>query len=86
MADLAVRLTPRSGRDALNGLRDGVLQARVRAAPVDGRANDALCRMLAKALGVPPSRVTVVRGHTARDKLVRVDGLTTADAHQRLGV
>ena len=44
----------------------------------------ALTKLVAKALGVPKSRVSVVRGHTARDKLVRVDGLSAADAQKRL--
>jgi uncharacterized protein len=85
--ELPVRLTPRGGRDVIAGVRDdGVLLVRVAAPPVDGRANDALCRVLAKALGVAPSRVSVVRGQTSRDKVVRVDGLEAADAHERLGV
>jgi len=87
MADLTVRLTPRGGRDALTGVRaDGVILARVSAPPVDGKANAALCRLLAKALGVAPSRVSVVRGAGAREKVVRVDGLDAADAHERLGL
>jgi uncharacterized protein (TIGR00251 family) len=84
VADLRVRLTPRADRDAVTGVRDGVVHARVSAPPVDGRANAALERLLAKALGVPPSRVSVVRGQGARDKVVRVDGLQAADAHERL--
>jgi uncharacterized protein YggU (UPF0235/DUF167 family) len=69
------------------GLReDGVLLARVSAPPVDGKANVALCRLLAKALGVPRTSVSVVRGETARDKVVRVDGLSAADARARLGL
>jgi uncharacterized protein (TIGR00251 family) len=85
MADLRVRLTPRGGRDAVMGMRDdGVLLARVSAPPLDGKANAALCKMLAKALAVPRTTVTVVRGQTARDKVVRVDGLDAADALQRL--
>jgi uncharacterized protein len=87
MTDLAVRLTPRGGRDALTGVReDGMILARVSAPPVDGKANEALCRLLAKALGVAPSRVTIVRGQSSRDKVVRVDGLDAADAHERLGL
>jgi uncharacterized protein YggU (UPF0235/DUF167 family) len=86
MADLRIRLTPRArGRDALIGVREGVLTARVSAPPVDGRANAALCRLVAEALSVPPSRAAVVRGHTGRDKLVRVDGVTDADARALLG-
>jgi hypothetical protein len=86
VAELRVRLTPRAGRDALTGLRDGVVQARVAAPPVDGKANDALCRLLAKALGVAPSRVAVVKGQTARQKTVRVDGLGDAEARERLAL
>jgi uncharacterized protein YggU (UPF0235/DUF167 family) len=81
-ADLAVRLTPRADRDRL--LRGDPLRARVTAPPVGGAANMALTTLVAKALGVPKSRVSIVRGHTARDKLVRVDGLTAADAQERL--
>jgi uncharacterized protein len=86
VAELRVRLTPRAGRDALTGLRDGVVQARVAAPPVDGKANDALCRLLAKALGVAPSRVAVVKGQAARQKTVRVDGLGDAEARERLAL
>jgi uncharacterized protein YggU (UPF0235/DUF167 family) len=76
---LAVRLTPKGGRDAIDGietLADGrvVLKARVRAAPADGDANEALCRMLARALGVPRSAVTIAAGATARLKRVAIAG------------
>lgn len=86
MADLSVRLTPRASADRLGPVGpDGVLRARVTAPPVDGRANDALCRLLAKRLGVAPSRVSVVRGLTGRDKVVRVEGLEAAEVLGRLG-
>jgi uncharacterized protein (TIGR00251 family) len=75
VAELRVRLTPRAHRDAIEGVRDGVVLARVRAPPVDGRANAALVKLVAKAAGVPASRVQIVRGHGARDKVVDVDGL-----------
>jgi uncharacterized protein len=85
MADVRVRLTPRAkGRDALTGVRDGTLTARVSAPPVDGRANAALCRLLATALDVPKSRVEVIRGQSAREKLIRVEGATDADVSARL--
>jgi uncharacterized protein YggU (UPF0235/DUF167 family) len=76
---LRVRLTPRGGRDAIEGietLADGsvVLKARVSAAPEKGLANAALEKLLAKALGVPKSSVEVVAGETARLKTVRVAG------------
>ena len=74
-----VRLTPRGGRDALEGaetLSDGgaVLKARVRAAPEKGLANAALEKLLAGALGVPKSAVSVVAGGTSRTKTLKVAG------------
>jgi len=76
---ITVRLTPKGGRDAIEGyetLADGrsVLKVRVRAAPSDGEANAALGRVLARALGVPPSRVDIVGGATSRIKRVEVSG------------
>jgi uncharacterized protein (TIGR00251 family) len=76
---LAVRLTPKGGRDAIGGvelLADGrsVLKVRVRAAPSEGEANDALCRLLAKTVGVPPRDVTLAAGATARVKRLTISG------------
>ncbi|MGA2012634.1 MAG: DUF167 domain-containing protein [Solirubrobacteraceae bacterium] len=70
-----VRLQAHAGRDELVEMRQGVLLARVSAPALEGRANRALCRLLAKQLGVAPSRVTVVRGLRSRDKLVEVEGI-----------
>jgi uncharacterized protein (TIGR00251 family) len=81
-----VRLRPRGKSDELIGARDGVLQARVSAPPVDGKANRALCRLIAKRLGVAPSKVSVVRGEKARDKTVSVEGLDTASVVDVLGL
>jgi uncharacterized protein (TIGR00251 family) len=74
-ATLSVRLRPRGSADALLGVAGGVLQAKVSAPPVDGKANQALCRLIAKRAGVAPSRVSVVRGEKSRDKVVRVEGV-----------
>lgn len=68
---LAVRMTPNGGRDALEGVEiagDGLahLKARVTAMPEKGRANKALIALLAKAIKVPKSKITVVTGETAR--------------------
>jgi uncharacterized protein (TIGR00251 family) len=77
-AEIAIRLQPRASRAAVVGERDGRIVVRVTAAPVDGRANAALCALIAKRAGVPRSRVSVVRGQTARDKVVRVEGADAA--------
>jgi hypothetical protein len=57
---------------------------RVTAPPVDGRANQALCALIAKRAGVAPSRVEVVRGHSARDKVVRIQGVDLATVRNAL--
>jgi len=85
-ARIAVRCTPRAARDELAGLLDGVLQARVRAAPREGEANDALCRLIARRAGVPVSRVTLVRGGRGRDKLVAVSGVDREQLLDALGL
>jgi uncharacterized protein YggU (UPF0235/DUF167 family) len=70
----SVRLTPRGGREAVDGVgEDGALRARVAAPPVEGAANDALCRLLARALGVAPGDVRIVGGASGRRKLVEAD-------------
>jgi hypothetical protein len=76
---LAVRLTPKGGRDAIGGvdvLADGraVLAVRVRALPAEGEANEALIRLIAKAVGVPSRDVTLVAGATARLKRLAISG------------
>ena len=76
---LAVRLTPKGGRDAIDGvdrLADGnvVLKVRVRAAPSEGEANAALVRLIAKAVGVPPRDIAVTAGATARIKRLSISG------------
>lgn len=80
-----MRLQPRASRPGLAGWRDDVLVARVAAPPVDGKANAALCKLLAGAAGVPPSRVSVVRGLTSRDKTVRFAGIDATALHAALG-
>jgi len=87
---LAVRLTPRGGRDAFDGFSEDetgrpVLKARVSAPPVDGAANAALVKLAAKALGLPRSAVRIASGETARLKILEIDGLDEAEVRRRLG-
>lgn len=82
-----MRVIPRAARDELAGTRAGRLLVRVTAPPLDGRANAAVCTLLAKASGVPKGAVRVVRGETARDKRVRIDGVADERAvRSRLGL
>jgi uncharacterized protein len=80
---LTVRLTPKGGRDALDGiaqLADGraVLKARVRAAASEGEANSALVQLIARSLAVPPTSVSLIAGETARIKRLEIAGPAAA--------
>ena len=76
---LTVRLTPKGGRDVIDGIEtmsDGraVLKIRVRATPSKGEANAALVKLIATAVGVPPRDVSLVAGATARTKRLNISG------------
>ena len=80
---LSLRLTPRSSKDALEGvetLADGrsVLKARVRAVPEDGKANLALLRLLADQLDLPIRALSLATGTTGRTKVIRIEGAPEA--------
>jgi uncharacterized protein (TIGR00251 family) len=82
---ISVRVRPGGRKDELRGFHDGVLIARVSAPPVDGRANRALCRLVARRAGVPASHVEIVRGHRSREKVLSIVGLGTDDVERALG-
>jgi uncharacterized protein len=71
-----VQVVPRASRDRLGPVLGDRLKVQLTAPPVDGAANDALVALVARALGRPRGDVTVVRGHTARKKTLRVAGST----------
>jgi uncharacterized protein len=74
----AVRVKPRASRDAIEGEHGEALSVRLTAPPVEGAANEALRKLLAKALGVSASSVEIVAGHSGRQKVVRVSGVSAA--------
>ena len=86
VARIAVRVQPRAARDEIAGERGGALLVRVTAPPVNGKANDAVCRLLAKRLGVAGGRVAVVRGASGRDKIVEVEGVGDEALRRELGL
>ena len=77
-AAVTVRVTPRAGRTAIAGAREGVLLVRLAAAPVDGAANDALLALMAETLGVPRRDVAIVAGERGRTKRLIVTGRDAA--------
>lgn len=87
---LAIRLTPRGGRDAVDGWAidaDGrpYLKVRVASPPVEGAANAALIAFLAKRLRIPRSAVRLVSGDTARIKRLELDGVDHAELERVFG-
>lgn len=84
--EVDVHVQPRASRSEVVGVYAGRLKVRIAAPPVEGAANEALVRLLARLLGVAPSDVTITRGHGARLKTVRVRGVSAERARRALGV
>jgi uncharacterized protein (TIGR00251 family) len=82
-ASLRVHLQPKASREGILGEADGILKLRVTAPAVDGRANEACLRLLAKTLDLPPSRLQIVSGQHARLKMIRI---STASADGIRGI
>ncbi len=81
---IAVRVTPRSSRDAVEGVdAEGVLRVRVTAPPADGAANKAVVKLVAAVAGLPKSAVSVVTGASSRHKQLRLEGTSAADVVSR---
>ncbi|BAO45513.1 DUF167 domain-containing protein [Thiolapillus brandeum] len=72
---LFIRVQPRSSKDGFAEVMENVRKLRIKAAPVDGKANNHLIRYLSKRLGIPKSRIQVETGHTSRNKRIRLKGL-----------
>ena len=83
-AELTVDVRPRAGRNQVQLGPDGTVRVRVAAPPVGGAATEAVRAVLAAALGCSRSAIEIVRGASARHKLVRVAGLTAEQARRRL--
>ncbi len=71
----AVKVVPRAKRDEIVGVEGEALKVRLNAPPVEGKANEALIKFLAARLGVKRADIEILRGETARHKLVRVRGI-----------
>jgi Uncharacterized conserved protein len=81
---LPIKAIPNAPRTQIVGWLGDALKIKVHAPPVEGRANDALCEFLADHLDLPRRAVTVLRGDTSRQKLVRIEGLSLSDLKSRL--
>jgi uncharacterized protein (TIGR00251 family) len=82
---LFVHVTPKASRPGISGWREDELQVRVSVAPEGGKANAEVCAAVARAVGIPKSRVSVVRGATSRHKELELDGVTEAQLRETFG-
>ena len=81
---LRVRVSPGARSNAVLGRHGEGWKVRVTAAPVGGKANDAVLRLLAERLDLPGKSLTLVSGPSSRDKIVELHGIDTAEAERRL--
>ena len=82
--EVEVRVQPRSSRDRIGGLHDGVFRVYVGAPPERGMANARLLRLLAKTLGIARQRVLLIRGESSRTKRLRILGVDECEFRERM--
>jgi len=83
---LKVHVQPRASRDEIVGLLGGALKVRVTSPPVEGRANIALKRFIARQLGIPCSRIEIIAGQNSREKLLRISNMSRPQVERVLGI
>ncbi len=85
-ARIEMRVQPRASRNAISGMRAGILRIRVTAPPVNGQANAAAIALLAQALDVPNSAIRLVKGASGREKTLAIQSLSQEEVNQRLNL
>ncbi len=83
-ATLTVKAVPRAAKSEIAGVEDGWVRVRIKAPPVDGKANEALVKFFAALFGVPKGAVSIISGDTARLKRVKITGMTAEKAKEAL--
>ncbi len=81
---ISLRVYPNAGSNEMVGFSDGILRVKVSAPPINGKANRELIAFLSRLLGVGRGSVNIIKGHTARNKVVAIDGFSRAEVIQRL--
>ena len=83
-AKISLRVYPNASRNEIVGFTEGVLRVRVSAPPIKGKANKELITFLSRLLGVGKGSVNIIKGHTIRNKVVAIDGLSREEVMKRL--
>lgn len=81
---LSIKAVPNASRSEIVGWMGDTLKVRLKAPPVDGKANVELCRFLAEILDLPKSAVTIATGGSSRGKRVRIEGLSLEEVHRQI--
>ena len=81
---ISLRVYPNASRNEMLGFTDGVLRVKISAPPIKGKANRELITFLSRLLGVSKDSVNIMRGHTTRNKVVAIDGLSREEVMKRL--
>jgi uncharacterized protein (TIGR00251 family) len=79
-ATISIRVTPNAARNEIAGFADDTLRVKVAAAPVKGKANKELLNFLCRLLAISKDRISIVKGHTARNKIITIDGMDKESA------
>ena len=81
---LYLKVTPNAARSTITGYKDGVLQVKIAAPPIKGKANRELVALLSRLLGVNKSAMSIVKGQTSRNKVITINGLSGKEISERL--
>jgi uncharacterized protein (TIGR00251 family) len=83
---LLLKVSPNASRNEITGLRDGVLQVKITAAPEGGKANRELITFLSRTLKVKKSAISIIRGETRRHKVISIEGMSREDIISKIGL
>ena len=83
---IRIKVVPGASRNTIAGLLGDRLKVRTNAPPEDGKANKAVCKFLAEALGIKPAQIQVHRGHTNPEKTISINGCTLDDIASSLNI
>ncbi|MFA7191466.1 MAG: DUF167 domain-containing protein [Dehalococcoidales bacterium] len=83
---LNLKVTPNARANQVTGVLDGIVGIKIKAPPTEGKANTELVNYLSNLLNIPKSAVTIIRGHTSRNKSVEISGMGAEDLSARLGI
>ena len=83
---LSLKVTPNAKANEITGIRDGIIQVKINASPIEGKANSELVKYLAGLLEIPKSNISILRGHTSRNKTIEIAGRDSEEISRRMGL